>query len=427
MVRPARHGLPAVTAALAVAVGVLSPPAAAAAAVPEPVLGPRTTLFTPPPKPEALAHIADVAAGGNAALAAKLTDMVTTPQAYWLAGDTPANVEHRVRTVTTAAAALEQVPVLVAYNVPFRDCAQFSAGGATDTRQYLEWISAFAKGIENRKAVVILEPDGLGIIPFHRNIQGRPEWCQPPGADPATAADERYRQLNRAVDVLGELPGTKVYLDGTHIRWIGAGDMAKRLAAAGVDRADGFFLNVSNFQTDAHNARYALWVSSCLAFAANPDDGGRRLGHYEWCAGQYHPAKVDDESTWYLTDEWYAGNLGRAKPTTRYVSDTSRNAHGPWAAPDGHPPGDPQIWCNPPGRGLGVEPTARTHSALLDAYLWIKIPGDSDGECNRWNPPGAVDPVRGKHDPRAGAWFPDLAVELVTFAGPSKPPDEAQQ
>ncbi len=56
----------------------------------------------------------------------------------------------------------------------------------------------------------------------------------------------------------------------------------------------------------------------------------------------------------------------------------------------------------------------------------MKVPGDSDGECNRWNPPGAIDPVRGKHDPRAGAWFPDLAVELVRNAGPTRPPDEAQ-
>ncbi len=276
MFRPARHGLLASSAALAVAISGLGAPAAV-----DPVLRPGTTFFTPPPKPEALKHIAEVAAGGDVALAAKLTDMVTTPQAYWLAGDKPASIERRVRTVTTAAAALGQVPVLVAYNIPFRDCAQFSAGGATNTAEYLDWMGAFARGIENRKAVVLLEPDGLGIIPHHRNIQGEPEWCQPKEADPATAAAERYTQLNRAVDMVTELPGTKVYLDGTHLHWLGAGDTAKRLAAAGVDRTDGFFLNVSSFETDAYNARYALWVSSCLAFAANPDDGGWRLGRYE--------------------------------------------------------------------------------------------------------------------------------------------------
>ena len=102
-------------------------------------------------------------------------------------------------------AALEgRVPVLVAYDIPFRDCAQYSSGGAVDTASYEAWIDGFARGIGKRKAVVILEPDSLGIIPWSG------DWCQPtvtdsagntvpaPGADPAT----RYAQLNYAVDKL---------------------------------------------------------------------------------------------------------------------------------------------------------------------------------------------------------------------------------
>ncbi|HET7506316.1 MAG TPA: hypothetical protein VFK02_35095 [Kofleriaceae bacterium] len=54
------------------------------------------------------------------------------------------------------------------------------------------WIDAFAKGIGDRKVVVILEPDGLGIIPFHTDLSGKDEWCKPPDADKATAAKERY-------------------------------------------------------------------------------------------------------------------------------------------------------------------------------------------------------------------------------------------
>ena len=106
-----------------------------------------------------------------------------------------------------AAAALEKrVPVLVAYNLPFRDCAQYSAGGAVDTAAYQAWIDGFAKGIRDGKAVVILEPDGLGIIPYNITIYGAEEWCKPtvtnpdgsvtpaPGANP----DERYAQLQYA-------------------------------------------------------------------------------------------------------------------------------------------------------------------------------------------------------------------------------------
>jgi endoglucanase len=44
---------------------------------------------------------------------------------------------------------------------------------------------------------------------------------------------------------------------------------------------------------------------------------------------------------------------------------------------------DKQDWCNPPGRGLGLRPTATTGQPLADAYLWIKTPGQSEGQCNR--------------------------------------------
>lgn len=39
-------------------------------------------------------------------------------------------------------------------------------------------------------------------------------------------------------------------------------------------------------------------------------------------------------------------------------------------------------WCNPPGAGNGLKPTASTGVALADAYLWVKNPGESDGQCN---------------------------------------------
>jgi hypothetical protein len=90
----------------------------------------------------------------------------------------------------------------------------------------------FAAGIGNNKAVVILEPDGLGIIPWYNPFANRDtwvtnpnyEWCQPAEADPATAAADRFAMLNYAVDKLKENPGTSVYLDGTHSGWLGAGD-----------------------------------------------------------------------------------------------------------------------------------------------------------------------------------------------------------
>ncbi len=59
----------------------------------------------------------------------------------------------------------DAVPVLVAYNVPGRDCAQYSAGGAATGDVYRAWIEAFAAGIGDHRAIVILEPDGLALQP----------------------------------------------------------------------------------------------------------------------------------------------------------------------------------------------------------------------------------------------------------------------
>ncbi len=36
---------------------------------------------------------------------------------------------------------------------------------------------------------------------------------------------------------------------------------------------------------------------------------------------------------------------------------------------------------DPPGRALGETPTTKTADPLVDAYLWVKRPGESDGEC----------------------------------------------
>jgi glycosyl hydrolase family 6 len=76
-----------------------------------------------------------------------------------------------------------------------------------------------------------------------------------------------------------------------------------------------------------------------------------------------------------------------------FSSHTSRNGHGPdnMQAYAGAPYDQPTSvistlaggnWCNPPGSGLGLRPTASTGGPLLDAYLWVKTPGQSDGQCD---------------------------------------------
>jgi endoglucanase len=257
--------------------------------------------------------------------------------------------------VTKAAAKAKGVPMIVAYDIPGRDCGQYSAGGAAGTRAYEAWIDGLARGIGKRRAVVILEPDGIALSP--RDC-GRP----------AARQRERTAQMRYAVKRLRKLAHTGVYLDGGHSHWHPADEMAARLKRNGVKDADGFFLNVSNFRANRELMRYGAKIS-------------RRLG------GKH------------------------------FVIDTSRNGRGPWAPPRGRY-SDPQDWCNPPGRGLGQRPTTNT-SGRLDAKLWIKTPGESDGPCTRGTA-GPIDPVWGIRDPDAGAWFPQQAAQLLRF-GAAKP------
>jgi len=389
-------------------------------------------LFTPKMNTTnmgAIHQIAELRSQGRHAEAAKLTTMIQTPQAVWLTQGDSKGVMQQTRQIAAEAAGKGTVPVFVAYNIPFRDCAQFSAGGATTKAEYLAWIDGVAAGIGSRQAIVILEPDGLGIIPYNKTIYGNTDgqWCQPPEADPLTAASDRYEMLNYAVDALKASGNTSVYLDGTHGAWLGAQEAASRLERAGVRRADGFFLNVSNYQTTEDSTQYGRLVSKILALSgAGPAWAYDSQGHfhYDWLSGQYvevSPGNWQPDLSPAHVASLIAGYNGWGAPASKvqYVIDTSRNGQGPWTPSNVPPGGDAQDWCNPPGRGLGLRPTTSTGDALVAAYLWVKVPGESDGECNRWSPVGSPDPVRGYVNPAAGEWFPEAALELTANASPA--------
>lgn len=357
------------------------------------------------------------------------------PSASWFTGGTPDEVRAGVDRVVTDAASQGKLPVLVAYNVPYRDCALYSAGGAADTDEYIAWIDGFAAGVGDRDAVVIIEPDGLGVIPHYTTLDGTVDSCRPAEADPATAADERFVQLNHAVDAFAALPNVTSYLDGTNAAWLNVGEISSRLVRAGVDRATGFFLNVSNYLFTQNSTAYGTWVSSCIAYAtevvpgaygdcgnqywnggpANDWQGVAMSQYGEWSADAADPALNTSG-----VDSRYTQQLGGVAPTKRFIIDTSRNGLGPWQYPAGAYP-QHEDWCNPPGRGLGARPTTETGSQLVGAYLWVKVPGESDGQCYRGTG-GPLDPARGMEDPAAGQWFAEQARELIELASPPLPP-----
>lgn len=258
--------------------------------------------------------------------AALIERIARQPQATWF-GEWNRDVRTDVDGLVSAAVAQGTVPVLVAYNIPQRDCGLYSAGGAGSADNYRRWIRAFAAGIRNRRAVVILEPDATMVTD-----------CLS-----AERRTERFRLLSEAVDALKNA-GATVYLDGGSPTYGRHDDMAQRLRASGIDRADGFSLNVSNF------------IATDRAIAAG-EQLSRRVG------GKH------------------------------FVIDTSRNGAG---TANGH------NWCNAAGQALGAAPTTRTGHPLVDAFLWIKHPGESDGTCNG--------------GPEAGRWWADYALGLARSA-----------
>ena len=257
-------------------------------------------------------------------LAELLQPMAEQPTATWFTGD-EADPFAASRDLTMAAAAAGEVPVLTVYNRPGRDCGLFSSGGARDADEYVEWLGSLAAGIGKREAVVILEPDAVPQV-----LEG----CE--GTDP----DETYALLAQGVDILQRQPGVHVYLDAGNASWVEDLDaLAGALRASGVERADGFALNVSNFETTERSYEYGTQLSDRL-------DGAH------------------------------------------FVIDVSRNGAGP-PENSGDAP-DHLDWCNPEGMRLGEPPTTDTGLERVDALLWVKQPGDSDGDCGPGDPPAGT-------------------------------------
>ncbi|MGV9280910.1 glycoside hydrolase family 6 protein [Streptomyces sp. NPDC003730] len=250
------------------------------------------------------------------------------PTGEWIS---PENPEEQARGFTEAADESGRTALLVLYNIPHRDCGQYSGGGAADGDAYRAFVDDVAEGIGDRAAVVVLEPDAvLHLVD---------------GCTPQEFHEERYVLLKGAIEKLTALKNTRVYLDAGNAGWGHPDQIFDPLKRAGVDRADGFAVNVSNFYGTEESVAYGKQLSAKV--------GGKH-----------------------------------------FVVDTSRNGNGPYTegAPD-------ERWCNPPGRALGETPTTRTADPLVDAYLWVKRPGESDGEC--------------KGGPKAGDWYPEYALELA--------------
>jgi endoglucanase len=261
---------------------------------------------------------------GSIETANLLREISCFPQAVWLTWQDAAAMRSRVEDVSALAEGLSKIPVFVIYNSPDGGGIHWWVGNQGE--EYLYWIEQVGRGVGDRKAWFIVEPDALGLSTDY------------------SEEDRAYRlnELKEVIQILKkEAPNSNVYLDAGHSQWKNPTYFSELLTSAGLGEADGFALNISNYQS--------------------------------------------------LSNEIARGEaISKLTNNKHFIIDTSRNGNG---GPDDHE------WCNARGRALGVRPTTNTGNGLIDAYFWVKPPGESDGTCNG--------------GPTPGKFWLEYAIELV--------------
>lgn len=244
-----------------------------------------------------------------------------------------------------AGRAQEALPVLVVYTIPNRGCSNYREG-----LPYGDYDRPSARPDSYAAFVTQL----LRVLGPTRAVV-----VLEPDALPADCFDdERAATLKGAVDQL-VAAGQHVYIDAGHSSWRPSGEIALRLLRSGVERAEGISLNVSN--------RYPSWSVADFGEELSELVGGRD-----------------------------------------YIIDTSRNGS---EATRRDPASLSNDWCNRPDQALGVQQVGTPDPERwphLAAQLWIKLPGESDGNA-------AVFPDQDCHGETAppGSFSPRQARELI--------------
>ncbi|GIJ52157.1 glucanase [Virgisporangium aliadipatigenens] len=333
----------------------------------------------------------------------------------------------------------------VIYNLPGRDCSALASNGELKpgelNRYKAEYIDPIASIMSdtkyrNLRIIAIIEIDSLPNLVTNTNL-----------ATCATMKSngEYVNGVAYALQKLGAIPNVYNYIDAGHHGWLGwdsnFGPSAELFAStarqAGFNNVHGFITNTAN---------YSALVEPYVKITDTVN--GTSVRQAKWIDWNFY---VDEQSfaqayRTKLVSLGFDANIGM-------LIDTSRNGWGGSARPAGPGPTtsvdnyvnggrvDRRIhagnWCNQSGAGLGERPRANPASGI-DAYVWIKPPGESDGSSkeipnnegkgfdrmcdptyggndrNGNNPTGALDGA-----PISGAWFPAQFAQLMQNAYPA--------
>lgn len=366
------------------------------------------------------------------------------PTAFWLTEEFVQNDERKPAKYSlrkTLEGASNQTPIpiitMVIYNLPNRDCSGGASSGNIccnseshgscnlgDNGNCADGLNKYKKSYIDKIAEIvgrhckkvpmsfIVEPDALASLVTSATIPS----CQ------ARSTKTSYREgIKYAVEKLSETcPQSAIYIDVAHGNWMGWDKNALGLAMEIqkmniMKKIRGFATNISNYNvlgtkcprldtcTSVKTRKHPCCrVDPCNTSQTNP--GFTELNYVEQLRSKIQ------------------GVLKGSDP--HFVIDTSRNSEkngGEYC----------NTFCNPRNSGMGVFPTWKTaDTSIIDAYLWIKIPGESDG-CTSTLPNGASCPrftskcasmysigSKGSEPraPEAGDWFSFQAKQLAIRA-----------
>ncbi|MFJ4081898.1 glycoside hydrolase family 6 protein [Streptomyces iakyrus] len=287
----------------------------------------------------------------------------------------------------------ELVVQFVIYNLPGRDCSALASNGELKADEigryktdYIDPIKAILADPKyaSLRIVTTVEIDSLPNLVT--NTGSRPTAV--PQCDVMKANGNYVKGVGYALNKLGDVPNVYNYVDAGHHGWIGWDDnfgptaaiMKEAATAEGatVNDVHGFITNTANYSALKENN-----------FTINDTVAGKSVRESKWVDWNRYLDELSYAQAFrnQLVSAGFNSNIGM-------LIDTSRNGWGGAARPTG--PGattsvDTYVdggrydrrfnagnWCNQSGAGLGERPQASPATGI-DAYVWMKPPGESDG------------------------------------------------
>jgi len=321
-------------------------------------------------------------------LASVLSRAKNQPTSFWL--DSSSSISRLTSALVAArkhggAAGRGLVPLVTVSTLPGRSCEtdgsgeEFSATaeGAREYRAFIDNVSAVLMEHSSQPVALVLEPHVLAVLASRK---------------PACAASQSTMEdsLAYAIRKLA-LANVSIYLDGGNAIWTGWDDLRQALveAAARILTKVGPGNRVRGFATNVG------------AYTPLVGDGVSRLA-------SNNPFRNEVDYITHLAEDLHRNGI----EGMHFIVDTSRN--GQLTVP-----GMGRDWCNLAEAGMGERPRVVLHP-LIDAYVWVKPPGESDGTdvpgARRSEPNcGSSAALRGA--PESG-WFDAAFVGLVERANP---------